>query len=63
LHKLHDSKQSCERKEMYMRFYFLSRKVVQANLHTQSIFLEYILSKPNFLAKDSFCAESIDGSL
>ena len=48
---------------MYMRFYFLSRKVVQANLHTQSIFLEYILSKPNFLAKDSFCAESIDGSL
>jgi len=52
LYKLHDSKYSCEGKEIYMRFDFVSRNVVQAKPTHSEYFLEYIFSKPHLFSKD-----------
>jgi len=58
---LHDSNNSFERKEIYMRFDFISRKVVQTNPTLQIIFCNASLIRHIFLGKTSFSAESIDG--
>jgi len=59
---LHDSKNSFENKEIYMRFEFISRKLLQIIPTHSEHFLECIFSKTYLFSKDSFSAESIGGS-
>jgi len=59
---LSDSKHSCEDKEIYMRFDFVSRKVVQTNPGNSEHFWNTYLVSHICLAKTSFSFESIDVS-